>query len=125
MMPDPSPGGPPGGGPPEKEAAEGINALEGYLLWQAETSRARECAGRFTERLPWLTSAQREEIERVYVRDHLDQAVVSLRATATRAEELGREYQDAYRVLRRRLTAGFALVMSMVVGLVSLLLAAR
>ncbi len=107
------------------EAAAGINALEGHLLWQAEATRARSRARAFTARLPWLTTAQREEVERVYVCDHLDHATASLRATARRCEELRAEYRGAYRALCRRLTAGAALGLAAVTALAALLLAAR
>jgi Flp pilus assembly protein TadB len=105
------------------ETAAGINALEGYLLWQAETSRARERARRFAEGLGWLSTTQREEVERAYVRDHLDHAETALRATAERCAQLRTEYREAYRSLGRRLTATFLLAMGLVVGLSALLLA--
>ncbi|MDI5967646.1 hypothetical protein [Streptantibioticus silvisoli] len=102
----------PAGAPQGRGAgtAAGINALEGYLLWQAETSRAAERARRFTDTLPWLTTAQREEVERAYADDHLGHAEAALRAFAERCEQLRSEYRAVYRRLRRRLVAGYALV---------------
>ena len=107
-----------------RETAAGINALEGYLLWQAETVRARERAERFAAGLGWLSAAERAEIERAYVRDQLDHAEDALRATAARCARLRTEYGDAYRRLAQRLTAAFLLVLGLVVGLAALLLAA-
>lgn len=112
-------------GRPGPEAAAGIHALEGYLLWQAETVRATARARSFSERLPWLTTAQGAEVERVYVLDHLDHAETALRATARRCEELREEYRRAYRALRRRLTAGFALGLGVVAAVAALLAATR
>lgn len=109
----------------DAEAAAGIAALEGYLLWQAETEQAWARARGFTERLPWLTTAQGQEVERAYVSDHLDHAERALRTTALRCQELRAEYRCAYTALCRRLTAGFALALSVLVALTALLLAAR
>lgn len=88
-----------------QEVADGLHALEGYLLWQAEAVRARDRARAFTEGLPWLTTAQREEVERVYAADHLHRAEDALRAVAERCDRLRAEYGGAYARLRRRLTA--------------------
>ncbi len=104
-----------------REAAAGINAVEGYLLWQAETSRAQERARRFADGLAWLTTSQRAEVERAYARDHLDHAEAALRATAERIAQLRAEYGDAYRTLSRRLIATFLLAIAMLVTLAALI----
>ncbi|MFF3766996.1 hypothetical protein ACFYYR_23305 [Streptomyces sp. NPDC001922] len=102
----------------------GINRIEGYLLWQAETAGAEERAEAFCDRLPWLTTGQREEVERVYVQDRLDDARRDLRRVAARCEELQEEYRARYRTLRRRLVAacllagcGLAFVTLLALGL--------
>lgn len=105
------------------EAAVGINQLEGYLLWQAETDRARESAREFCARLPWLTSAQREEVERVYTQDRLEQSKAYLLRIAARCRELQREYQERYDVLRRRLAIAFLLGSCLTLALTVLLCA--
>ncbi|MCQ4079644.1 hypothetical protein NGB36_03270 [Streptomyces sp. RB6PN25] len=89
------------------EAAVGINQLEGYLLWQAETDRARDSAREFSASLPWLTIAQREEVEHAYTQDRLEQSKVYLVRIAGRCRELQHEYQQRYDALRRRLAIAF------------------
>lgn len=83
--------------------AAGINQIEGYVLLQTERERARERARRFSGRLDWLTSAQRAEVERLYVQDQLAVTERMLRLVARRCEELRAEYRGVYRALRRRL----------------------
>lgn len=83
--------------------AAGINQIEGYLLLQTERDAARERAHRLTARLDWLTSAQRAEVERLYLQDQLAVTEETLRKVVRRCEELRAEYQEVYRTLRRRL----------------------
>jgi len=110
------------------EAAVGINQLEGYLLWQAETDRARDSAREFSARLSWLTTAQRAEVERAYTQDRLEQSKAYLLRIAGRCRELQREYQERYDALRRRLAVAFVLgscLMVVLAVLLSALLTAR
>ncbi|OKI04998.1 hypothetical protein A6A06_10000 [Streptomyces sp. CB02923] len=88
-------------------AAEAINEIEGYLLWEAEKDRARTRAQEFSARLPWLTRAQQEEVERQYQADQLEYSRASLRRIAARSGELRAEYEGVYQVLRRRMVTGF------------------
>ncbi|MBD3006980.1 hypothetical protein IEJ02_23565 [Streptomyces sp. 5-10] len=83
--------------------AAGINQIEGYLLLRSEREAARERARRLTDRLDWLTSAQRAEVERAYVQDQLAVTEQTLRTVVRRCEELRAEYQEVYRTLRHRL----------------------
>ncbi|WP_431773801.1 hypothetical protein [Streptomyces cucumeris] len=85
------------------DVAAGINRIEGYLLLHREQDIARERARRFTGRLDWLTSAQRAEVERLYIQDQLTATERNLRQVARRCDELRGEYQETYRALRRRL----------------------
>jgi hypothetical protein len=103
------------------EVAAGINQLEGYLLWQAETDRARDCARDFSARLPWLTTAQREEVEHAYTQDRLQQSRAYLLRIAGRCRELQREYQQRYDALRRRLAIAFVLGSCLMVTLAVIL----
>ena len=109
-----APGGADGRG---NDTAAGVNAIEGYLLWQAETARGQERARGFAAGLTWLTTAQREEVERAYLRDHLEHAEAALRATAERVTQLRAEYRAAYNALSRRLVATFLLVLGVAVAL--------
>ena len=103
------------------EAAVGINQLEGYLLWQAETDRARDSAREFSARLPWLTTDQRVEVERAYTQDRLEQSKAYLLRIAGRCRELQREYQERYDALRRRLAVAFVLGSCLMVALAVLI----
>ncbi|MGW1839845.1 hypothetical protein [Streptomyces sp. NPDC002067] len=85
-----------------------INEIEGFLLWEAEKSRARSRAEAFCAGLPWLTEAQRAEVERHYCRDRTEVSRECLERIAARATELRAEYEAVHRTLRRRLLTGYA-----------------
>ncbi|MFE9913182.1 hypothetical protein [Streptomyces clavifer] len=112
---------------PDKEsAARGLAQVEGYLLWNAEVEEARRRAVRFTEQLPWLTTAQRENVERVYVTDRVAACRESLTKVADRAAELRGEYTARYDRLRARCVAVSALTVGVVSGtLMALVLLGR
>jgi hypothetical protein len=88
---------------PAPDPDTGLRHLEGYLVWQAETTDARSAAHRFTDRLPWLTAAQRDEVIRVYTADHLDASRKSIHHLAERSRGMQREYTARYATLRARL----------------------
>ncbi|MER6116583.1 hypothetical protein E6R60_13715 [Streptomyces sp. A0642] len=94
---------------PEKDSARGLAQMEGYLLWNAEIAQARRCARRFTDELPWLTRAQREDVERVYTADRAAVSRAMLVRVSVRAAELRGEYSERYRRLRARCVAGAVL----------------
>ncbi|WP_406728978.1 hypothetical protein WJ438_36505 [Streptomyces sp. GD-15H] len=98
---------------PIQDSARGLNQLEGYLLWAAELEDARQRAGRFTEQLPWLTTAQREDVEHLYTADRIASSRASLVRICDRAAELRGEYEHRYQQLRMRCVA------AAVVGVVS------
>ncbi|WP_046495260.1 hypothetical protein [Streptomyces odonnellii] len=85
--------------------APGLVRLEGYLLWNAEIEDARGRAARFCEQLPWLTTAQREDVERAYIADRLAASRAMLVRISERAAELRGEYTERYRTLRTRCVA--------------------
>ncbi|MFH8343593.1 hypothetical protein [Streptomyces sp. NPDC018045] len=104
--------------------AEAINEIEGYLLWEAEKDRARARAREFSARLPWLTRAQREEVERQYQADQLEFSRAYLRRIAARSGELRAEYEGVHQVLRRRLVTGLlAVTGALVAGAVTVAVA--
>ncbi|KWT59874.1 hypothetical protein ADL21_22300 [Streptomyces albus subsp. albus] len=104
--------------------AEAINEIEGFLLWEAEKDRARTRAREFGDRLPWLTRAQRAEVERQYQADQLEFSGAYLRRIAARSGELRAEYEGVYRELRRRLcTAFLAAAVVLVSGVVTVAVA--
>ncbi|MEU1488404.1 hypothetical protein [Streptomyces sp. NPDC005752] len=101
---------------PDKESARGLAQVEGYLLWNAEVDEARRRARSFTDALPWLTSAQREDVERVYVADRVEACRDTLTRIAGRAMELRGEYSARYDRLRARCVALSVLTVGMVGG---------
>ncbi|HEY9329941.1 MAG TPA: hypothetical protein VIS09_17160 [Streptomyces sp.] len=89
----------------DKDAARGLAQMEGYLLWNAEVEEARRRARRFTDGLPWLTTAQREDVERAYTADRAAASRAMLVRVSVRAAELRGEYSERYRRLRARCVA--------------------
>ncbi|WP_433544377.1 hypothetical protein ACQPZG_04150 (plasmid) [Streptomyces sp. CA-294286] len=87
----------------DRETAAGISRLEGYLLGQAEIQRARSQGEDFAGRLPWLTTAQHEEVARQYARDRLATTRQALAAVHARQAELREEYTARYQALRQQL----------------------
>jgi hypothetical protein len=53
--------------------------------------------------MPWLTTAQADELTCHYVRRRLDVTRQLLRSTVRRAEELRQEYESRYAALRHTL----------------------
>ena len=100
----------------DNESARGLAQIEGYLLWSAELDEARRQACRFTEQLPWLTTAQREDVERVYIADRVALCRESLTRIAGRAVELRGEYTARYRQLRARCVAACVLAVGAASG---------
>ncbi|MET9679170.1 hypothetical protein [Streptomyces coeruleorubidus] len=76
---------------------------EGYLLAHAHRDQARREAEDLCARMPWLTTAQAEEITGHYVRRRLDVTRQLLHSTVRRAEELRQEYESRYAALRHTL----------------------
>ncbi|MYY05706.1 hypothetical protein GT035_26565 [Streptomyces sp. SID4913] len=90
---------------PDTESARGLAQMEGYLLWNAEVEQARRLARRFTDQLPWLTTAQREDVERVYTAERTMDSRLMLARISARATQLRGEYSERYRRLRARCVA--------------------
>ncbi|MFF8031518.1 MULTISPECIES: hypothetical protein [unclassified Streptomyces] len=87
--------------------------VEGYLLLHTERERARHEASVLCGRLPWLTTAQAQDVTRQYVEQRLSLTHRTLRATAERAEALRHEYEARYAALRRTLLKRHALCASL------------
>jgi len=83
--------------------AAAVNEVEGYLLYQAELRTARQEGEAFARRLPWLTTAQQEEVARHYADQRIELSKHVLRAIAFRCGELRAEYTARYEELRQRL----------------------
>ncbi|MFE3517518.1 hypothetical protein [Streptomyces sp. NPDC059166] len=94
---------------PDKDSARGLAQVEGYLLWNAELDSARRQARRFTDELPWLTTAQRDDVERVYTAERIEAGRETLTRIAGRALELRDEYTARYDRLRARCVAASVL----------------
>ncbi|WP_328464982.1 hypothetical protein [Streptomyces sp. NBC_00448] len=90
---------------PDKNDDHGLWRIEGYLMGHAEVERARSQARSFTDQLPWLTTAQREEVERVYVVERTAAAHAMFQRICDRAAELRAEYAERYLRLKARCVA--------------------
>ncbi|MBT2510393.1 hypothetical protein J7I98_31985 [Streptomyces sp. ISL-98] len=102
--------------PEETDSARGLAQLEGYLLWNAELEDARRRAGCFTDQLPWLTTAQREDVERVYMAERLAASQAMLVRISARATALRGEYTRRYRRLRKRCVTTAVVAVGAVTG---------
>lgn len=91
-----------------RQGAVLASEVEGYLLAEADRERARREAEAFCARLPWLTTAQAEEVARLYAEEHIELTRQRLRQTLRRADELRHEYEARYAALRHRLLAWHA-----------------
>jgi hypothetical protein len=76
---------------------------EGYLLAHAHRDQAQREAEEFCALLPWLTTAQVEQLTAHYVRRRLDVTRQLMLGTVRRAAELRQEYENRYTELRRAL----------------------
>ncbi|MFD3452814.1 hypothetical protein ACFWVC_11580 [Streptomyces sp. NPDC058691] len=92
-------------------AAEGIAQCENFLSWHAEIGDAQAAASAFADRMPWLTTAQRDEVVRLYIAERLDLARKMLTRISRRGTELNAEYDRRYNALRNRLCAVVAVVL--------------
>lgn len=88
-----------------REAAAGIERVEGYLFWQAQRRNAEAEAERFCDRLPWLTDAQRREAVRVYAGQRLTEVRMELHTVVD-------HYERARRRIMCRATATVLVVLS-------------
>ncbi|MCG6494379.1 hypothetical protein [Kitasatospora sp. A2-31] len=86
----------------DTDAGHGVQQLEGYLYWQAETEEARQAARDLADHLPWLTGTQRHDLEHHYTRAHLHVSRAYLTRLRGRRDELRAEYEARYRHLRAR-----------------------
>ncbi|MFE3882180.1 hypothetical protein ACFXPQ_04525 [Streptomyces lydicus] len=110
--------------PDSRTVRAGIADIEGYLLWQAETDRARADAEAFVDSLDWPTTAQRQELVRLLARRQLELSQRAVTRVAGRALQLRREYQQRYDCLKRRVLAAVLALLVALVLLNVLLLAA-
>jgi hypothetical protein len=83
-----------------REVAAGLEQLDGYLLRWAEQQEAEVHAETFVAGMPWLTTAQREEVIRLYVQDRIAYSTAALRRVAERCHDLRAEYSARYTHLR-------------------------
>ncbi|MGC9379452.1 hypothetical protein [Streptomyces sp. MH13] len=89
---------------PVSGVAQGIAAeAEGFLLAREHRQAAHREAQALCDALPWLTTAQAEDLTRHYVAHRLRLSREMFEATLCRADELGREYEARYLRLRRDL----------------------
>lgn len=91
------------GRPPAEQGSSLAAEVEGYLLARAEYDTAHLEAQALCARLPWLTTAEAEDLTRHYVSQRLDLTRQVLTRITRRATELRDEYEARYRALRRTL----------------------
>ncbi|CAG7606944.1 hypothetical protein [Actinacidiphila bryophytorum] len=101
---------------PDSADEHGLNQITGYLLWHAEVEQARRQAAVFTSHLPWLTTGQREDVERVYIADRVAASRAMLEQIRDRAVALRGEYSRRYGSLKRRCVAAAAGCTAVVAG---------
>ncbi|KOX06189.1 membrane protein [Streptomyces sp. NRRL B-1140] len=93
---------------------------EGFLLAHSHRDQAQQEAEELCARMPWLTTAQVEEITGHYVRRRLDVTRQLMLGTVRRADELRQEYESRYirlrRALLRRHAAGACAVLACAAG---------
>ncbi|MFD7712578.1 hypothetical protein [Streptomyces sp. NPDC059786] len=97
--------------PNPRETAAGLADLQGYLMAQATVREAQVRATAFADALPWLTTAEREDVVRRYADDDIARTRAAWQSVAHRADELRGEYTDRYDQLRRRLLRRHALAL--------------
>ncbi|MFI6060564.1 hypothetical protein [Streptomyces sp. NPDC051286] len=96
------------------------------LVSTAEDEAARRQAALFAERLPWLTAAQRAEIERAFAADWAAASRAIDARVSARSAELVIEYATRYRFLRTRCLLAVAAGIGVVSGVLGVaLLVAR
>ncbi|WP_420034315.1 hypothetical protein ACN2WE_18870 [Streptomyces sp. cg28] len=83
-----------------------IREIEGYLMAEAARAEARVSARGFTDRVPWLTETQAEDVRRAYTEAYLGLRRELWRDAVARAGSLRSEYEERYRVMRGRVIAG-------------------
>ncbi|MBV7694264.1 hypothetical protein KWI83_00905 [Streptomyces sp. TRM70350] len=79
------------------------NEVEGYLIARAEQEEARREAEELCSRLPWLTTAQAEDLTRHHIDQRLEVTRRILRRSVRRADQLHQAYEARYAELRRTL----------------------
>ena len=89
---------------------------EGYLLVHSHYDDARREAGELCARMPWLTTAQAEDVAHHYCERRMALTRHMLRATVQRADELRQEYENRYQELRRALFRRHAACASAIVA---------
>lgn len=89
--------------PPDGRGRLLAHRVEGFLLAHTHHEQAHREAETLCSRLPWLTSAQAEEVTRQYVRQRIELTRRMLLITTERADQLRQEYEARYAVLRRDL----------------------
>lgn len=77
--------------------------VEGYLLLRSHHDEARREAEQLCARMPWLTTAQAEELSHHYLDRRFELTRRLLQDTVRRADQLRQEYETRYGELRRAL----------------------
>ncbi|MFI0084895.1 hypothetical protein [Streptomyces bobili] len=89
---------------------------EGYLLARVHREQAQREAEDLCARLPWLTTAQADDLAHHYIRQRNHLTRLMFQETLRRAAQLRQEYESRYAVLRRDLLRRHASVASAVLA---------
>src|SRR5690606_18908728 len=81
---------------PDGRGSALADRVEGYLLARTHHEQARREAEALCARLPWLTTAQAEDVTRQYVRQRIDLTRTMMLHTLERAEQMRGEYEARY-----------------------------
>ncbi|MEU6805158.1 hypothetical protein [Streptomyces neyagawaensis] len=79
------------------------HTVEGYLLARTHREQARREAEELCALMPWLTTAQAEDVTDHYLRRRMELTRHMLLVTTERAGQLQEEYESRYAALRRSL----------------------
>jgi hypothetical protein len=88
---------------PSPQSAAAVNEIEGFLLLQAEYDVAERDAHHFTGRMPWLTTAQAEDVTCQYLAERTRLTEQTLGVIVRRSSLLRDEYEARYALLRSRM----------------------
>lgn len=104
------------------EVSRGVTQVEGYLLWQGELAEARRSAKVFADKLPWLTTGQRDEIVRLYTSERVAYSAAAVVRNAERIRIIQSQYVARYRLLKARVLGAALAATALVAAVAALLL---
>jgi hypothetical protein len=105
------------------EAEQGINDLEGHLLWAAEIAGAHGAGEQFASQFDWATTDERDDLARVYAEQRLRDSHQLIERTADRARCLRAQYEHRWQQVQSRLVLIVLLTLVAIIFVATLLCA--